>query len=310
MLLANGGSVDPKATAAVVVPPYTGNGIPAPVVAANGVYPTPVFCHNRSFPAFEASSETSAAPARKRSDLMPTRLASEPLVPNGPVGHASRGGKSKSRKSRRETEGLSATSVASEARAKVPAKAPSFDLEAAAFPPLPGAASAATAASPVPLDKQADPGNGCLADVVKGLSKHWKESCCINDAGDARDKSPDQSTSQSLLEAGPPAADQSPRHPVLKPTKETSSAIASSDSETDVEATSSSCDHGCWSGKTLSYCDVARKAKPQQDCSCGTPCPDALPLAGATSPSPSPSAATTSSATSANSEYRLRLQLR
>lgn len=278
-----------------------------PLLASAGVTtpassPAP-FSPNRQFPDSPADAQLMG---RKRNEFVPMRGASDPVVAaaapvlstNGPNSgaHTNRTAKPKIRNKRRDMDSMSASSGTSETRPKVQVKAPSFDLEAAAFPPLPGA----TAQPPPPLTSVPNPpadrteeSNGCLADVVKGLSRSWKDSCSISDVTDGRDPT----TSQSV---GVTADAQPVLEPVLKPAvpaydeAERDVSANPSDSEADADAVSPVC--GCSSAsKTLSYCDVARKAKQQQ------PKPDAccnsVPAATCSN------VGATTATTTANSEY-------
>lgn len=280
--------------------------------ATSPLFPAPVFSQNRPFP----DSPADATVSRKRNEFVPMRGASDAAVAatavvstNGPNSgaHTNRSAKSKSRNKRRDNESAaSASSAASETRPKVNVKAPSFDLEAAAFPPLPGATSqpaqAAIAVVTPPTDRATDATdtNGCLADVVKGLSRSWKESCSMNDVTDGRDRHSDPTTSQSVGVVA--AADAQPvLEPVLKPAasqheadhgQDAGCSANPSDSETDADAAAASPVCGCSSAKTLSYCDVARKAKQQPK---PETCCNSVPAATCSTPA---HAATTNTANS------------
>ena len=298
------GSAEHKVAAPRPIPVSSGHTTATPAAGPTPPFPAAVFCHNRPFPATFESPADHLLAGRKQNEFVPTRssgdsAAAAVVSTNGPnsAAQVNRNAKSKNRSKRRENDAMSTSSATSETRPKVQVKAPAFDLEAAAFPPLPGAAAAPAAATTPPTAEKTAPvpacaeANGCLADVVKGLSKSWKDNCCIGDGGEVRDKSPDHSTSQSADDG----ADLPPLHSVLKQTPDVS-ANSPSDSETDADAPplSPSCSACCSSSKTLSYCDVARKAKQQpKDESC---CSDAAP-----SSNPVPPAAPTT----ATSEYDL-----
>ena len=147
----------------------------------------------------------------------------------------------------------------------------SFDLEATAFPPLPGV-SPATTLSPTEVPSSvaacssgsgssSPPPNGCLADVVKGGVSSRRNSAWSRGSkqdGNESNGNCDAKgvTSQSSLEDTSPV-----------PVEEESSR-SRRDSATKSEATTSNCnghvsetesESSCV--KTLSYCDAARKAK-------------------------------------------------
>lgn len=180
-------------------------------------------------------------------------------------------------------------------------KSSSFDLEATAFPPLPGVITC----SPVVVEtsssvkKEAPPttsdpvslavnGNGCLADVVKGVSSRkdcvWNRTSNDTSSGSTGtereertsspvsgfngcDKNLQENPSQSKGEEKKdvvPAAQSSV--PVIQTNQEEGSiqsSVSNNSSDTcngHVSETESVSD-SCSSGKILSYCDVARKAR-------------------------------------------------